>query len=165
MEGSLIDSMLGVCNALNKNSVQYLVVGGTAVALHGYFRFSSGDSGELLEKPDIDVWYNPSYPNYFRLLNAIEELGNDVAKFRQETTPDPARSFFKYKFEDFTLDLLPTLKVPVKFKDAFERKKLTSIATVEIPFIGLDDLIHDKLTNPRAKDIEDIDHLKKLRNK
>jgi hypothetical protein len=50
------------------HSVEYLVVGGTAVALHGYFRQSHDPSGQLMEKHDLDFWYNPTYDNYFKLL-------------------------------------------------------------------------------------------------
>jgi hypothetical protein len=39
MEKNLTDEILWVCQILNKNDVQYLIVGGTAVAFHGYFRF------------------------------------------------------------------------------------------------------------------------------
>ena len=59
------------------------------------------------EKYDLDIWYNPTYENYFNLLSALENLGEDVSEFRDEQTPDPKRSFFKFDFEQFTLDFLP----------------------------------------------------------
>jgi len=49
VENSLIESVLKVCKILNMHSVEYLVVGGTAVALHGYFRQSHDASGHLME--------------------------------------------------------------------------------------------------------------------
>jgi len=61
MEGSLADSILHVCKVLNKHSVEYLLIGGTAVALHGYYRFSRQTSGEVTEKHDLDFWYNSNY--------------------------------------------------------------------------------------------------------
>jgi len=77
MEDSLANSILNVCKILNKHSVEYLIVGGTAVALHGYFRLSRQSSGLLTEKYDLDFWYNSSYENYFKLLDALEDLGQD----------------------------------------------------------------------------------------
>ncbi|MGC4233202.1 MAG: hypothetical protein QM594_09505 [Niabella sp.] len=74
MVNNTSDSLLTVCKLLQKHQVLYLLVGGTAVALNGYFRLSINDSGELTEKPDIDVWYNPTYQNYFKLIKVIEEL-------------------------------------------------------------------------------------------
>ncbi len=54
MENSLIDNILTVCRTLNKFSVEYIVVGGTAVALHGYYRHSMNTAGEIAVKPDLD---------------------------------------------------------------------------------------------------------------
>lgn len=84
MEGNLTDNVLTVCKALTKFSVEYMIVGGTAVALHGHYRLSTNAAGKVVEKPDLDFWYNPTYENYFKLLDALEELGQDVAKFRHE---------------------------------------------------------------------------------
>jgi hypothetical protein len=68
VENSLLESVVKVCKILNTHSVQYSMVRGTAVALHGYFRLSHDPSGRLMEKHDLDFWYNPTYNNYFRLL-------------------------------------------------------------------------------------------------
>jgi hypothetical protein len=160
MEKTLSESILNVCSVLNKNLVQYLLVGGTAVALHGYFRYSRNDAGEVINKPDLDFWYNPTYENYFNLLNAIRELGQDVTEFENEKAPNPKQSFFKYKFDKFDLDLLPELKAQLKFKDCFERREVVTFNDVTIPFLSYEDLILDKETNPRPKDISDIEHLK-----
>ena len=56
MENSLFESALKVCKILNMHAVEYLVVGGTAVALHGYLRQSHDTSGHLMEKHDLDFW-------------------------------------------------------------------------------------------------------------
>jgi hypothetical protein len=55
-------------------------------------------AGKIAEKPDLDFWYNPTYDNYFKLLNALEELGQDVTRFKDEQTPNPKKSFFRYEF-------------------------------------------------------------------
>ncbi len=93
MENSMVGSILQVCEILNKHAVQYLLVGGTAVALHGYFRHSANSAGVISDRPDVDVWYNPTYGNYFKLLDALEELGQNVTEFRNEQAPNPKRSF------------------------------------------------------------------------
>lgn len=159
MESSLTDSILTVCRTLNKFSVEYIIVGGTAVALHGYYRHSRNVAGELAEKPDLDFWYNPTYENYFKLLNALGDLGQDVAKFKEEQTPNPQRSYFRYEFEKFTLDFLPELKASLKFRLSFSRREIVSLNGIEIPFICYEDLISDKKANARSKDITDIEQL------
>ncbi|MES2764743.1 MAG: hypothetical protein V4642_02670, partial [Bacteroidota bacterium] len=155
-----VDIVLRICKTLNDCSVEYLIVGGTAVALHGYYRHSTNAAGEFAEKPDLDFWYNPTYGNYFYLLNALEKLGQDVLKLRQENPPNPKKSFFKYEFETCTLDFLPVLKAPLHFRECFNRKEVVVFENVEIPFIAFEDLISDKQANARMKDISDIQHLK-----
>lgn len=98
-----------------------MLVGGTAVALNGYYRHSINISGELPEKPDVDVWYNPTYNNYFNILKVMEELGQDISAFKNEQTPNPKKSFFKLDFGGFTLDLLPEIKANIKFAVANRR--------------------------------------------
>lgn len=163
MESDLTESILRVSGILNKHSVDYLLVGGTAVALHGYFRHSVNSAGIPADKPDVDVWYNPTYGNYFKLLDALHELGQNVARFKKEQAPNPKTSFFKYEFETFTLDLLPALKSAMPFNAAFAKKEYVVFAEVVIPFIGYEDLLHDKAVNARAKDIADIEQLEKRR--
>lgn len=116
-------------------------------------------TGQIAEKPDLDFWYNPTYKNYFKLLNALEDLGQDVAKFKEEQTPDPKRSFFRYKLEKFTLDFLPELKASLNFRSSFTKKEIVTLNDIEIPFINYDDLILDKKANARSKDITDLEQL------
>ncbi len=124
MGNELADYILRICRVLNKHSIEYMLVGGIAVALHGYFRKSVGPDGKAADKPDMDIWYNPTYDNYFRLLDALEELGQDVSKFKSEQTPNPKKSFFKYDLGDFTLDFLPTIKAKLSFRPSFKKKDL-----------------------------------------
>ncbi|MGL5890284.1 MAG: hypothetical protein ACRC3B_10385, partial [Bacteroidia bacterium] len=76
------NQLVHLCKVLNKHSVQYLIVGGAAVAIHGYARSTTNMMGIPADKPDYDFWYNPVYANYFALLNVIEDLGQDVSRLR-----------------------------------------------------------------------------------
>jgi hypothetical protein len=75
MDSNLANCLLKICEVFNKHDLKCMIVGGTAVALHGYFRHSMNISGEIADKPDIDFWFNPTYENYFNLLNALSDLG------------------------------------------------------------------------------------------
>lgn len=54
-----------VIQSLNDNGVRYLVVGGYAVALHGYPRYTK----------DFDVWIEMSPDNADRMVAALEQFG------------------------------------------------------------------------------------------
>lgn len=164
MAGSqLQDRLRAVCGALEAHSVEYMLVGGTAVALNGYYRRSIDSKGNLAEKPDIDVWYNPSYANYFNVLKALKDLGYDVSALEQEQSPNPRSAFIKLEFEDFTFDLLPKIKAKIGFYEANQRKESVEIVDVPIHFMCVEDLIADKKATGRGKDLEDIRRLKDLR--
>jgi len=163
MDKGLRNSLLTVCSLLSKHKVEYLVVGGTAVALHGYFRMSVSLAGIPTDKPDLDFWYNPSYKNYFKLLDAIEALGEDVSAFKNETTPNPKKSFFKLNFDTFTIDFLPELPGLSKFRNSYENKEVVQVEGVDIMFINFDDVITNKQEVAREKDITDIHELMKRR--
>jgi phage replication-related protein YjqB (UPF0714/DUF867 family) len=55
----------GSIQSLNNNQVCYLVIGGYAVALHGYPRYTK----------DIDIWIEMSPENATRMLQALEQFG------------------------------------------------------------------------------------------
>ena len=142
-----------------------MIVGGIAVALHGYFRQSLNSSGSPADKPDLDFWYNPTYNNYFKLLDALEELGQDVFEFKNETAPNPKKSYFKLEFEKFTLDFLPELNGLSRFSTSFKEREIVNLHNIEISFLNYNDLIKNKSVNARAKDMIDIEQLKVKKNK
>ncbi len=157
-------NILFICNILNKNEVEYLIIGGTAVGLHGYIRYTKNLFNEIIEKEDIDILYNPTYQNYFSLLNTLKDLGQDISVFEAEQAPNPKKSFFKFDFPDFTLDFLPKLANDVSFSDLFQRRELLNIEGIEISFLGYEDLISNKKFTARTKDLNDIKELEKIKN-
>ncbi len=160
----LLASIVRVCQVLNQHAVDYLVVGGSAVAYYGYFRHSITMAGLPADRPDVDIWYSPTYANYFKLLNALVALGQDVAKYKNEQAPNPKKSFFRYEFDLFTLDLLPTIKSAINFGPAFSRREIIELGGVAISFIDFEDLIVDKQATARPKDLDDIRHLRDAQN-
>ena len=52
-------------HSLNDNEVRYLVVGGYAVALHGYPRYTR----------DIDIWVEMTAANASKILKALDQFG------------------------------------------------------------------------------------------
>lgn len=50
---------------LNKHEVEYLVIGGYALGIHGYPRYTG----------DLDVWINPTIENARKMINVMDEFG------------------------------------------------------------------------------------------
>lgn len=162
MEDNLIENVLKVCEVLKKHDVEYLIVGGTALAFHGHYRMSRMSNDLPADKHDFDFWYNPSYENYFKLLNALEELGINVAEFRSEQAPNPKKSFFTHDFEDFKVDFLPKILGLDKFSASFFTRITSLVKGTEIYILSKKDLIKSKETTARKKDQDDINELRAL---
>lgn len=163
MESHFKKKLFSVCKLLEKHCVEYILIGGTAVALNGYYRISIKADGTMTEMPDFDVWYNPNYRNYFNILNVLHELGVDITEYRNEQNPNPKNAFFKLKLNEFTLDFLPVVKANIKFTDAYKNKETIEIEGIFIHFMSYFDLIEDKKATARKKDIIDIEQLKKIK--
>ena len=157
---SLIECTKYNCKILNNHNVEYLIVGGTAVAIHGYARLSMASDGSILGKHDLDFWYNPTYENYFKLLKALKDMGFE-SDFVDEKDPDPNKSFFKYEFEDYKLDFLPNVIGFNKFYEAYKNRYVINIDGIELSVISYDDLITTKEFSKRDKDKIDIEMLKR----
>ena len=157
--------VLFVCGILQKHNVEFLIVGGFAVSFYGYSRMTTDAQGNILSKEDFDIWYNPTYSNYYSLLNALKDFGLNVTEYKKEQTPNPHKSFFKLNLTDFTLDFLPSIIGLEKFRDSFEKRQTFKIEDTEIMFLSFEDLLKNKLRTGRPKDLKDIEELNKVNNK
>ncbi len=163
MQQKTVNELLAICKILTENNVQYLIVGGFAVGLHGYSRMSTDKNGKIVDKQDFDFWYNSTYKNYFNLLNALEDLGQNVSQFKNEKSPNPLKSFFKFQFDNFTIDFLPEIIGLKNFQSSFKKRETIKIEGLEIGFICFEDLILNKQSTARPKDINDVNMLNKAK--
>lgn len=162
MSPELTHILTTVHDALHRHGVAYMIVGGIAVGIHGYERITVDDNGEPLPKPDIDIWYSPTYDNYWKILNAIEDMGKDMTEHKEENMPEPKRSYFKLDFESYTLDFIPVMPGLSRFADCYTQKKICNVNGKDLFVIGLQDLINNKHATGRAKDMIDIEQLKRF---
>jgi len=60
--------------AFNNNEVEYILVGGYAVIIHGYNRTTG----------DMDIWVNQTKDNYKKILRAFFEFGMPTFDMTEE---------------------------------------------------------------------------------
>ncbi len=166
LNDDLTNNILNICKILADNSVEYIIVGGTALAFYGHYRSTRLPSGEISDKHDFDFWYNPTYENYYNLLRALESLGMNVKEYREENAPNPKKSFFRHEFEYFKIDFLPEILGLDKFNTSYINCEESEINGIEISILSSDDIIRSKEAIGREKDVDDIAELKSiLKNK
>lgn len=80
---------------LNENGVKYLVIGGYAVAFHGYPRYTK----------DLDFWIWAEPSNAELLLKTIEEFGLGILNLSVEDLTDPD-NVIQLGYEPNRIDLI-----------------------------------------------------------
>lgn len=114
---------------LNKHKIDYLVVGGYAMAFHGRPRYTG----------DLDIWINISESNANGMLVVLKEFGFSSLQFSKE-------DFLKENiinqigYPPLRIDILTSID-GVSFYEAFLQKKIIKIENLEVAFIGLNQLI------------------------
>ena len=132
---------------LNEHSVRYLVVGGYAVAFHGYPRYTK----------DLDVWIELSLENADNVLKALEEFGFGSLGLKLEDFLE-SEQIIQLGYPPNRIDILTTLK-EIKFEDCYKARVEVDIQGLKINFIDLENLKHNKRATGRPQDLADAENL------
>lgn len=155
------DSLKKVIQALNDEGVEYMIIGGVAVASYGYHRVSGVYNSSLPEvKHDIDFWYNPSLSNFTKLVNALKNLGIK----RLDGIIFDRQSYLRINHDTFRTEFLPQMTGLSSFDHCFENAKSTKVDGTKVHFISYADLIKNKAQLGRPIDKEDIRQLEQRRS-
>jgi hypothetical protein len=133
---------------LLSHGVEFVVIGGYAVAAHGRPRYTG----------DIDIFVRKSMENAARIVAALREFFGPLPEIKEENFLDDDR-MSQFGIEPLRIDFLVHIK-GVDFDDVWDKRVLITHAGIEIPFISLDDLLKNKRATARAKDLIDLELLK-----
>lgn len=134
-------------NLLNSKHIEYLVVGGYAVAFHGYPRATG----------DMDIWVAVHKDNAARITAALKEFGFDVPELREEVFLEKEKNI-RMGIPPLRIEILTTID-GVEFHECYQNKKTAVIDDVEVNFISLEDLKKNKKASGRHKDLADLEYL------
>ena len=132
---------------LKSHGVKYLLIGGYAVAYHGYARTTD----------DMDVWVASEPENARRLVFVLEEFGFDASNLPPDVFLDPNR-MVRMGNPPNRLELLTSIS-GVVFSECYESKITDMIDGVEVDVIDLESLKRNKIASGRPKDLEDLQRL------
>jgi hypothetical protein len=132
---------------LNGHNVRYLVVGGYAVAFHGYPRYTK----------DLDVWIELSAENADNVIKALEEFGFGSLGLKSEDFLE-SEQIIQLGYPPNRIDILTTLK-EIKFEDCYKARVEVDIQGLKINFIDLENLKHNKRATGRPQDLADAENL------
>ncbi len=133
--------------SLNANQVRYLVVGGYAVALHGYPRYTK----------DLDIWIESIPENAARLVLALDAFGFGSLGLQAQDFLEPDQ-IIQLGYPPNRVDLLTS--VPgVQFDPCYDARVEVSIEGVNVNFIDLENLKKNKKASGRLQDLADLEKL------
>lgn len=135
----------------NAGDVEYLIVGGYAVAHHGYVRATG----------DLDFWVRRTPENADRVLRALATFGAPAGLVTRDDLLNP-EMIAQIGVEPNRIDILSDID-GVDFDDAYPSRVIVRVDEVEIPFVGLQHLLQNKRATGRSEDAVDADRLEKAR--
>ncbi len=133
----------------NAAGVEYLIVGGYAVAHHGYVRATG----------DLDFWVRRTPENADRVLRALAAFGAPAGLVTRDDLLNPDM-VAQIGVEPSRIDILSDID-GVEFDDAYPSRAIARVDDVEIPFVGLQHLLQNKRATGRPEDVADANRLEK----
>jgi hypothetical protein len=132
---------------LNAHEVEYLVVGGYALAFHGAPRFTG----------DLDLLVRAEPENSQRILRVLDEFGFGSLDLTAEDFLRPDR-VVQLGVPPVRVDLLTSIS-GVRWEDASAGRVAGSYGGVSTYFLGRGEFIANKRASGRKKDLADLEAL------
>jgi len=136
---------------LAKHEVRHLVVGGYAVAVHGYPRYTG----------DLDVFIALDPQTAEAVAAAFRDFGFSENDVDAGAFLIP-KSIVEVGHEPLKLQVMNAIS-GVTFDDAYDRRQTVRLDALDVPFISYEDLIRNKSATGRGKDQVDVEELERRR--
>jgi predicted nucleotidyltransferase len=131
---------------LNSHRVKFLIVGGHAVTFHGHPRFTA----------DLDVWVATDPDNAARVEKVIVDFGfGKMFKAGDFSKPGYAIQLGR---KPYRIDILTSIEA-VDFAAAYKKRRTLKADGLQLPFIGLEELLVNKRATGRLHDLDDAEKL------
>lgn len=132
---------------LNSNRVEYLLIGGYAVSVHGHVRATN----------DLDVWVKVSPENAARIERALREFGFGAALASRDLFLT-GNNVVRMGVPPIRIEILTSIS-GVEFDPCYTEKQMSQIEEIIVPVISLARLRQNKAAAGRAKDLADLESL------
>lgn len=137
---------------LLEGGVDFILIGGYAVNIHGYVRTTK----------DMDLWIKPDNDNKMRLLNVLSNKGFNKDDLIFIEKQDFEKAFvFHIGTPPLQVDFLTKIN-SVTYNDANEKKLLLPVEDFFVPVIQYHHLILSKISTGRLQDAADVERLQKI---
>lgn len=146
----LFDDFKDLLAAFEASKVEFVLLGGYAVAFHGRPRSTK----------DIDLLVGTSAENRVRVAAALERFGAPAVVVDGARTLSEGEVLY-FGVSPLRVDILASAS-GIEFESVYPRAVQTSIDGVAVRVIALEDLITNKLASGRPQDLEDAADLQRI---
>lgn len=138
---------------LHNAEVEYLLIGGYAVAYHGYPRTTA----------DMDVWVAVSATNATKLVDVFRRFGLRDGKLTPKTFQQPGK-IIRMGVPPMRIEVLTEI-AGVGFAECYAAREIVTMGGLKVNLISLRHLRANKQASGRHKDLDDLEHLPERRTK
>jgi hypothetical protein len=140
-----------ILRALTEHEVDYVLIGGLAVQTHGHVRTTS----------DADLIPAPNPANLERLAATLRSLGARVLNEGVEDTEIdaamlPRATIWQFVTRDGGIDVMHEVPGGRSYAELSAGALHVRLGDIDVPVVGLDDLIRMKLARGRPIDLADV---------
>jgi hypothetical protein len=132
---------------LNKNEVEYLIVGGYALALLGSPRFTG----------DLDIYISTHPENAQKVMAVLHEFGFGSLNISTDDL-STENQVIQLGVPPVRIDFVTSID-GIKWEDAWKNREQGEWGNIPVDFLGRNDFITNKRASGRLKDLADIEAL------
>lgn len=132
---------------LNAHHVEYLLIGGYAVAYHGYPRATA----------DMDIWIAVHSQNAERIVTALKEFGFDPPELSPALFVREGQ-MIRMGVPPVRIDIATTIS-GVSFAECYAARVVDVLDEIDVNLISLPHLKTNKKAAGRHKDLDDLENL------
>jgi hypothetical protein len=144
---AVAEDLHDLLQAFTDHEVRFLIVGGYALAVHGYPRATG----------DLDVWIECNDANAGRAYDALRVYGAPLQDLTGQDLATPG-TVFQIGLPPIRIDILTRI-TGVEFEAAWPDRRDTRIDDLSVPVIGREALLTNKRALGRTRDLADIEML------
>jgi len=132
---------------LNVHRIKYLLIGGYAVAYHGYPRATA----------DMDIWVEIDPTNAARTVAALKDFGFDLPELSAELFLRPEK-IIRMGVPPIRIEIVTSIS-GVNFQDCYNSRVIDELDGIKVSLISLMHLKANKKASGRYKDLDDLENL------
>ncbi len=132
---------------LVKHKVKFVLVGGYAVAFHGYVRTTK----------DMDIFFCDSDDNIEKIINTLRDFSINTDNTLKKELQEPG-SIIRMGIPPVMIEMINRLS-GISFSEVWEHRIAGKYGDISVNYISYKNLLINKKAAGRPKDLADVDEL------